>query len=200
MACRNRVERIRRLPTRSQHVPTQLEDPLIEKPSTERQKNPLAIQVLCECHLVSRSPGHPSASIVVGEGNVYLQPERLPSWPIPGSKICQTAGVDEISVPGHCCKSSRICMKGFTSAVYPSDIYSTWLDTTGKSQLWVGKYWIIIKLTKGMIFYCRAKRVVNCRNGGCYKGIGRFLGFRFAPIFPWLLRLWAHHRRSITEW
>lgn len=52
----------------------------------------------------------------------------------PGS-ICQTAGVDEISVPGHCCKSSRICMKGFTSAVYPSDIYSMWLDTTGKSQL-----------------------------------------------------------------
>ena len=57
-------------------------NPLIEKPSTERQKNPLAIQVVCECHLISRSPGHPSGSIVVGEGNVYLQPERLPSWPM----------------------------------------------------------------------------------------------------------------------
>ena len=162
MACRNRVERIRRLPTRSQHVPAQLEDPLIEKPSTERQKNPLAIQVLCECHLISRSPGHPSGSIVVGEGNVYLQPERLPSWPIPAP-----------GAPGPLKSSDRRSGWNFRAGpllqelenmhegfhlscvpfryiyiycIYNIYIYSMWLDTTGKSQLWAGKYWIIIKL------------------------------------------------------
>ena len=49
-----------------------------------------------------------------------------------------------ISRPGHCCKSSRMCMKGFTSAVLVPSGDSMWL--AWESPFLVGTSWKIINL------------------------------------------------------